>query len=214
MFLIFTLACAASDEAPLPTHHGDMSLHGAGDIESASEVSPPLAVLRQAVATLEGRAGSHMIGSVTFSQAIDLPNIEGPANSRVPVVVSIQLSDAGPGNHAVFLHEKGDCSAPDASSAGPWYGPPEGSHRPSLGTGPGDPTSSGPPPGYLGFVTVSADGRGDKDLVLHAFTLAKEPQSQKPLSLVERAVVVYERAPDFTRGGDPGARVACGVIRG
>ena len=47
-----------------------------------------------------------------------------------------------------------------------------------------------------------------KDLTLRAYTLG-----EGPASLLERAVVVYERAPDFTRGEQPGARLACGVIR-
>lgn len=201
MFLILILACATPGEAPIEARADDAAIRGAGDLASVSIPGPSLGGPRVAAATLEARAGSRMTGLVTFSQA--------PAQPGAPVSVTIRLADAGPGNHAVFLHETGDCSAPDASSAGRWYGPTEGVRRASVGSGPTEPGTSGPPPGYLGFVTVSADGRGEKELDLHAFTLAETPPS-----LVDRAIVVYERAPDFTRGGDPGARQACGVIKG
>lgn len=155
----------------------------------------------------------------------------GAMGMAAPVQVSIRLVNATPGNHAVFLHENGDCSAPDASSAGNYYAgvatkAPGGAMRPgSIGApatpeqgttgtpGTGTPGTggnlAGPPAGYLGFVTVGAEGRGEKDLTLTGYTLAQGQSG----SLLDRSVVVYEKAPDFTAGGDPGARQACGVIR-
>lgn len=203
MFFLSTLACAVTESSPFD--EDDAPTRGAGELASvaAPDVDARLSGPREALAWLEARAGSTMTGTVTFAQ------VPPPPDGHAPVTVSIRLADAGPGNHAVFLHETGDCSAADASSAGRWYGPPERALRASVGSGPTNPDSTGPPPGYLGFVTVGADGRGEKDLLLHAFTL-----SDTPPSLVDRAVVVYERAPDFTRGEAPGARQACGVIRG
>jgi Cu/Zn superoxide dismutase len=165
------------------------------------------------------------------------------AGAEPPVQVSIQLTNASPGNHAVFLHETGDCTAPDASSAGGYFAPagttgttPGGAAGGGTGTGTtgiGTPRGSEPgttpgatggtpggtagttpgatagqPPGYLGFVTVGADGRGAKELTTTAYTL-----SPGPASITNRAVVVYEKAPDFTSAvTDPGARQACGVV--
>jgi Cu-Zn family superoxide dismutase len=196
MFLFSVVACVGTGSSAF-----DVDVRGASELASVAAPEPSPSGPREALAPLEARAGSRVTGTVTFAQA------PGPPGG--PILVSIRLADAGPGNHAVFLHETGDCSAADASSAGRWYGPPERASRASAGSGPTDPDSTSPPPGYLGFVTVGADGRGEKDIVLHAFTL-----SDTPPSLVDRAVVVYERAPDFTRGGDPGARQACGVIKG
>ena len=174
---------------------GDRSLRAAG---SGAVLAPAEATPRVAFASVEGRSGSAMTGGVTFTA-------EGEAE-EAPLAVAIALTGAAPGNHAIFLHEAGDCSAPDATSAAGWFGPPTPPALPSPGTGPH--ASAGPPAGYLGFVTVGADGRGAKDLTLRAYTLG-----EGPASLLERAVVVYERAPDFTRGEQPGARLACGVIR-
>ncbi|MES2644776.1 MAG: superoxide dismutase family protein [Myxococcota bacterium] len=199
MFLLSTLACAVTGSSAFDVD--DAPVHGAGELASVAVAEPHLPGPREALAPLEARAGSRVTGTVTFAQE--------PGPPGRPILVSIRLADAGPGNHAVFLHEIGDCSAADASSAGGWYGPAERPNKASVGSGPADADSTSPPPGYLGFVTVGADGRGEKDIVLHAFTL-----SDTPPSLVDRAVVVYERAPDFTAGGDPGARQACGVIKG
>lgn len=187
-----------------------------------------------------GTAPSHELG---------VPPSTGTVGTG-PIEVTIRLVNATPGNHAVFLHENGDCSAPDASSAGGYYGTgavPGGASGATPGTqiggtrnngaqrsgsvgttapapgAEGGTTGSpdvqggtagteglaGPPPGYLGFVTVGAEGRGEKGLVLDGYNLGESG----PGALLEKAVVVYEKAPDFTSGGDPGARQSCGVIR-
>ncbi len=59
-----------------------------------------------AVATLEPKAGSRARGTVEFEE-ID----EG-------LRVHADVSGLPPGRHAFHVHEKGDCSAADASSAG------------------------------------------------------------------------------------------------
>lgn len=180
-----------------------------------------------------GTAPSHELG---------VPPSTGTVGTG-PIEVTIRLVNATPGNHAVFLHETGDCSAPDASSAGGYYGTgavPGGATGATPGTqiggtrnngaqrsgsvGTNAPAAeggttpdvqggaeglAGPPPGYLGFVTVGAEGRGEKGLVLDGYNLGESG----PGALLEKAVVVYEKAPDFTSGGDPGARQSCGVIR-
>jgi Cu-Zn family superoxide dismutase len=196
-----------------------------------------------AAATLEPRSGSTLTGLVTFSQSMpesgrtgsggDTLGTDGkapmadrgvsPTAMPAPVEVSIRLVSATPGNHAVFLHQLGDCSAPDGSSAGDYYSgalptPPNApGARPAPIGAPASPAAgapessaapANPPPGYLGFVTVGADGRGAKDLTVNGYTL--EPGAA---SLIGRSIVVYERAPDFTMGEAPGGRQACGVIR-
>ena len=66
-----------------------------------------------ATAALEPASGSKVKGEVTFSQ-------DGP---RVRAIG--EITGLTPGRHGMHLHEKGDCSAPDASSA--TYNPEAGS---------------------------------------------------------------------------------------
>ena len=62
----------------------------------------------RAVAVLHPTAGNQTAGTVTFTQ-------EG---AQVRVVAAVTGLKAG-ARHGFHLHELGDCSAPDAASAGP-----------------------------------------------------------------------------------------------
>ncbi len=171
---------------------------------TAAPAAPPVAdaapaPVATAVATLEARSGSAVQGTVTFEE---LPNPhaghDGAPATQLRVVIDI--SGATPGDHAVHVHEKGDCSAPDGSSAGGHFNP-EG--RPH-----GDHTSAEKHPGDFGNVTVGADGKGRKELVVTSLTLADGPVSARG-----RSVIVHEKSDDFGQPtGNAGGRQACGVV--
>jgi superoxide dismutase, Cu-Zn family len=65
----------------------------------------------KATATLEPKSGSQVTGTVTFAKSGD----------EVQVVADVQ--NLKPGKHGFHIHEKGDCSAPDAMSAGGHFNP-------------------------------------------------------------------------------------------
>src|SRR5438105_12158268 len=65
----------------------------------------------KAAAQLESKSGSQVTGTVKFTKVGDV----------VQVVADVQ--NLKPGKHGIHVHEKGDCSAPDASSAGPHFNP-------------------------------------------------------------------------------------------
>ncbi len=155
---------------------------------SKHDGAPPVKKL-VAVATLEPRSGSTVTGTVTFLQKKDT------------VKVVIKLAGATPGDHAVHIHEKGDCSAPDATSAGSHFNPMQMEH--------GDHAAAMHHPGDFGNVTVKAEGIGAKSLTTTGFTLAPG----QPLSVNALAVIVHEKADDFSQPtGNAGGRQACGVI--
>src|SRR5689334_8618702 len=95
-------------------------------------------------ATLEGKSGSTLTGTATFTQT----------GGAVHIVVDV--NNAPEGVHGVHLHEKGDCSAPDASSAGGHFNP---SHMPH-----GSPEAPDHHAGDFGNMTVGADGHGHLEL--------------------------------------------------
>jgi Cu-Zn family superoxide dismutase len=68
----------------------------------AEKPSAPL----KAVAVLHPSAGSKVSGTVTFTEEAD------------GVQVHAEITGLTPGNHGFHVHEFGDCSAADASSAG------------------------------------------------------------------------------------------------
>src|SRR5436305_1210790 len=69
-----------------------------------------------AVTTMEARSSSSIKGQATFTQAGD------------KVRILVEISGATPGQHGLHVHENGDCSAPDAKSAGNHFNPGNGEH--------------------------------------------------------------------------------------
>jgi Cu-Zn family superoxide dismutase len=90
---------------------------------------------KTATATLESKSGSTVTGTVTFTQ-------DGSK-------VNLKLEAAGltPGTHAVHLHDVGDCSAADATSAGSHWNPSQMMHGNSATGAPmARPRSASPAP--------------------------------------------------------------------
>lgn len=119
------------------------------------------------------------------------------------VKIEAKVTGLTPGPHGFHVHEVGDCSAPDGSTAGEHFNPGHTAHG-----GPG-----GPGPHHAGDLgNLVADGEGRANLVLEtdAFTLDAGERS-----VLGRALVVHAGADDLHSdpAGNSGARLACGVIR-
>jgi len=104
------------------------------------------------------------------------------------------------GEHGFHVHEKGDCSAPDGTSAGGHFNPAGKPHaaREAAARHAGD----------LGNLKADPYGLARVDFVDSTLSLSG------PDSIVGRAVIVHEKADDFTTQptGNAGGRQACGVI--
>ena len=84
---------------------------GCGAKEGSSETEVQSAPVRRATAFINPRSGSDMGGSAIF------------INEGGRVELQVSLEQAPPGEHAVHIHQTGDCSAEDASSAGGHWNP-------------------------------------------------------------------------------------------
>ncbi len=84
---------------------------GSGDEAPAPAAPEPPAAARTATATLEAKSGSSLTGSATFTQVGDAVRLE------------LHVNGAPDGEHAVHIHERGDCSAADGTSAGGHWNP-------------------------------------------------------------------------------------------
>lgn len=149
--------------------------------------------LTQAIgsARLEPRSGTGTEGLVVLS--------ETPVGLRF----TAKVVNASPGLHGIHIHEKGDCSAPDASSAGPHWNPGAGKH--------GFVLAGNAHAGDFGNVPVDRDGEGLVSLVVPRSALAGVGSWSE---LVGKAVVVHSGEDDFTTdpAGNSGDRIACGVL--
>ncbi len=150
------------------------------------EAAPPA----QAVATLAPTEGNQARGTVTFTA------VEGG------VRVEAAVSGLSAGRHGFHLHETGDCSGPDGSSAGGHFNPAGSPH------GAPDAPAVQRHAGDLGNLDAAADGTAAYDRVDPVLTL------DGPGSIVGKAVIVHAGADDLATQptGAAGARLACGVI--
>ena len=142
-----------------------------------------------ATAAIEGRSGSTLTGTATFVQNGDA------------VHVSVDVSGAPEGIHAVHLHEKGDCSPPDATSAGGHFNPGHMEH--------GSPDAPSHHAGDFGNMTVGGEGRGHLELDTTMLTVLPGDRS-----VVGRAIVVHAKEDDMRTQptGNAGGRIGCGAV--
>src|SRR6202165_2955264 len=139
------------------------------------------------VAKLSPSSGSQVTGTVTFTPTADGTQIVA------------DITGLKPGKHGLHIHEKGDCSAPDASSAGAHFNPTHSHH--------GGPDTAERHAGDLGNITADATGR------VHLEWKGKL-QLNGPDAIVGKSVVVHEKEDDLKTdpAGNSGTRIACGVI--
>ena len=143
-----------------------------------------------AVAELKPTAGSKTEGTVSFTQRGD------------KVVVVARVSGLAPGSHGFHIHDKGDCSAPDGTSAGGHFNP--------LGKPHAQPTTADRHAGDMPM--LEADGAGNATLTA---TLDVITIGSGATDIVGRGVIVHKDPDDWKTQptGNSGARVACGVIK-
>ena len=139
----------------------------------------------KAIAVLSSASGSKVSGTVTFTKSGD------------SVKVVAEVSGLTPGKHGFHVHEFGDCSAPDATSAGGHFNP---TNAPHAGH-----DADKRHMGDLGNLEADASGKARLELT---------DKTMKLSGVIGKAVIVHEKADDFKTQptGDAGGRVACGVI--
>jgi Cu-Zn family superoxide dismutase len=140
---------------------------------------------------IEPRSGSTIKGMVSL------------AAQTGGVAVTVEVEGATPGRHGIHFHEIADCSAPDATSAGPHWNPERHQH----GLPPVKPRHLGD----MGNIDVSAKGKGRMQFFLDSANLIPGDS----LSLVGRALIVHEKRDDGSQPvGNSGNRIGCAEIKG
>jgi Cu-Zn family superoxide dismutase len=144
----------------------------------------------RAQARIEGRSGAQLSGTASFTEQAG------------GVLVEVKVSGAPPGWHAVHVHEKGDCSAADGSSAGSHFNPAAKKH--------GSPHAAEHHAGDLGNMWVDEKGEGRHVLLMPALAVSDGPNSVRG-----RAIIVHAAADDLATDptGNAGGRIGCGVIQ-
>ena len=145
-------------------------------------------LVMKAVAVLSPTKGNSVSGTVTFTRF------------QTGVKIVADVSGLTPGLHGFHVHEFGDCSAPDAASAGGHFNPTQTHH--------GAPDMPFRHVGDFGNLVADASGnahyeRVDTIIVLNGGN-----------SVIGHALIVHEKVDDLKTQptGNAGGRVACGVI--
>jgi len=146
------------------------------------------AEINKAVAVLHPTQGNHVSGTVYFS--------------RTPkgIEVKADVMDLSPGRHGFHIHEFGDCTAPDGTSAGGHFNP---ENQPHAG-----PDMAKRHVGDLGNIEADNSGNAHYD---RTDTLLKFDGRD---SIIGRGVIVHGGVDDLVSqpSGNAGPRIACGVI--
>jgi len=141
-----------------------------------------------AVAVLTPGTNGMVRGQVTF--------VEEAAGLRV----TAHVTGLTPGKHGFHIHEKGDCSKADFTSAGGHFNP--------LGSRHGSPADTERHVGDFGNLEANEEGvaRLERNFAWLTFTGTN--------SIIGKAVIIHEKPDDLVTQptGNAGARQACGVI--
>jgi Cu-Zn family superoxide dismutase len=144
----------------------------------------------QAVAVLSPAPNQKVQGQVTF--------VEETQGVRV----TANITGLTPGKHGFHIHEKGDCTPPDFTSAGGHWNPTSAKH--------GAPTS-GADHHFGDFGNIEANQQGVARFERVFYWLSFTGTN----SFLGKAVVVHQDPDDLASqpAGNAGPRIACGIIQ-
>ncbi|HLA56543.1 MAG TPA: superoxide dismutase family protein [Flavobacterium sp.] len=140
---------------------------------------------------LEPKSGSHVSGDATFTEK----------NGKV--TFTAKMSGLKPGIHAIHIHEKSDCSAADASSAGGHWNPTFKKH--------GKWTDAEHHKGDIGNFTTDEFGNGSITLTTDEWCIGCGDATK---DILGKGLIVHDGADDYVTQptGNAGGRVACSAI--
>ena len=154
-----------------------------------SEDEPTASEATQASAVINPTEGNQAQGMVEFTQEAD------------GVRVIANLTGLTEGDHGFHIHEKGDCSAADGTSAGGHFNPENKNH--------GAPDAAERHVGDLGNITAADSGQATYN------RLDTHLELNGTNSIIGLAVIVHALPDDFSQPtGAAGDRVGCGVVEG
>ncbi len=176
---LFLMACPAAEE--------EAATEPAPAAEPAATAAPAEEVV--AIAEIQSRADVSVSGTVILTATA-----EG-------VHITAEVAGVAPGLHGFHIHEVGDCSAEDFTSAGGHFNPAGIDHA--------GPDAESSHAGDLGNIEVGEDGTGRLELTSTRLTL-----DDGPTSALGRGVILHEGEDDLTSQptGAAGSRLGCGVI--
>ena len=186
-FLLLNTACDNKNETVVVQSNED----SIAVMEDELHVNPDMEEQKVLSYDFSSASDSNLAGTATFTQMDNEVKLE------------VNLEGITPGDHAIHVHEKGDCSAPDASSAGGHWNPTGDEH----GKFDMEPFHMGD----IGNLTADADGKASLIFSTDKWCLDCDDETK---NLMGKSLIIHESVDDFTSQptGDAGGRIGCLVI--
>ncbi len=165
--------------------------HKAAHETAKPTVKNPLKAVTELIATIQPASGSNVKGSVTFNKV----------KGGVEVTVAVGGLDPD-SEHAIHIHEFGNISATDGTSAGSHYNP--AGHKHGLLNEDDNMKHAGD----FGNIKADKDGNAKTTFTVDNLTLAG-----KMNPIIGRAVIIHAQMDDGSQPvGNAGARIGMGII--
>lgn len=171
----------------MPMHTTPLLLLAGASLVACTALTTPAAL----ELPLQARSGAQVRGTVRLTPVAEGLRVQADIEGLQPLA-----------EHGFHVHERGDCSAPDASSAGGHFNP-HGAPHGQAGA-PGQAHHAGDMPN----LRADGAGRARYETTLAGLSL------DGPSSVWGRSVVVHRDADDYRSqpAGNSGPRIACAVI--
>jgi Cu-Zn family superoxide dismutase len=142
----------------------------------------------EAICVVWPTEGNQVKGTITFTEA------------KEGVIIVADLTGLTLGQHGFHIHEFGDCSAPDGSSAGGHFNPNNKKH--------GSLTDANRHVGDMGNIMADSLGNSHMEFNDKMMTLKGEN------SIINKGLIVHKNVDDLKTQptGNAGPRVGCGTI--
>jgi superoxide dismutase, Cu-Zn family len=156
----------------------------AGCSGAPAKEEPPAKKGMMGVARLTPKNGSNVRGFVSFTQAGN------------KVAVAGDFYELFPGLHSIYIHEVGNCSSPNAASAGPVWNVPG---------------NTGKRTGTLPELFAGSEGRANISMSLATISVG----TGRSDDVIGHSVVIYADVDPDPKAefGVPNRRLACGVVQ-
>lgn len=155
----------------------------------ADQANPEAVAPTKAQAVLKTQPGSKLKGLIHFTEKDGV------------IKVQTMVEGLKPGPHGFHIHEVGDCSAKDFSSAGGHFNP---TQEPHAGH-----DSKSRHVGDLGNLIANNKGTANTTITLENASFSG------PNSILGRSVIIHQDKDDLKSqpAGNSGPRIACGIIQ-
>ncbi|GAB5474305.1 MAG: superoxide dismutase family protein [Maribacter sp.] len=163
-------------------------------VEEAAEEIEEEIMAKEIKFKMEPKSDSEVTGDVTFTEE----------NGTVKMMAV--LTGLTPGEHAIHIHDKADCSSADGKSTGGHWNPtntPHGKWGAEEGYHKGD----------IGNFPADAEGNATVEFATSEWCIGCDDATK---NIVGKGVIVHQGVDDFTSqpSGAAGARVSCtGIIQ-